>query len=325
MAIKVQVKDNRGVNGTFCNGSWNTNGQPAFGVMPMNTTFANADAFGFGSTPACEGTTFGDPTAQPFTAGNGQWFNHGPVAGNLTSAFNGGLPTNVVNRIATVDPAMGQLAARIAQIDPTFVASLSSVAGGCIWTAAKLVQVAGIDLPLARTIVNLALANPHEALKMAQIALTSPVEARRQMAMLGWNASAAFSQTLPTVGYADARNQLNGLGTMIPVDVYSDGLQYIIEADLPGRSIDDVDITAVNGRLIIEASGLCRSGRKADLPMIAREKSMPITLRRELAIGGDVDVTSISARIVNGVLSITLPKKALVNDTMVARESSLVC
>ncbi|MDP6987405.1 MAG: Hsp20/alpha crystallin family protein [Phycisphaerales bacterium] len=319
MAIKVQVKDNRGCTSTFtdrCNGSFvadgytmNTTGMPNFGVgvTPINT-FNTAGTNGYGTCiqPMAFETSC---QAEPFVGGINDM--------NLNA-----VPT-IIGRIAAMDPALGHVASQIATIDPMFIASLGTVAGGCAWTAAKLVQVAKLDLDLARKIVKVAIVNPQEALAFVQTALVNPVLAARQLASLGlgWNTQ-SMTAAYP---WANGFEYSGPKGSTMPIDVYEDGKAWIIEADLPGVSIDDVDISAANGRLIIEAFVARSSRRPSYASMLHCESRTPRVLRREFAIGLDVETTEISARIVNGVLSIVLPKKiATSSEQFVSREGALV-
>ena len=338
MAIKVQVKDYRGGTNTFTdrfNGSFVADGctmnyatgTPNYGVgvTPINTfNMVDTNWYGTNSQPMTFGqhVTFGQ--ANPFAA---------LVQGTLptTVGFNG-LNINavhtVIGRIAAMDPAIGQVASQIAAIDPMFIATLGTIVGGCTWTACKLIQIADMDLDLARRIVKLAIVNPGEALTLVQIALVNPVVAARQLASLGhgWNA-----QVMSNAGMNAAQPLANGLeyaglkGSTMPIDVYDDGKAWIIEADLPGVSIDDVDITAANGRLIIEAVAAPSIKRSSFASTLHCERSIPRVQRREFAIGLDVETSDISARIVNGVLNIVLPKKlTTTSEQYVSREGILV-
>ena len=329
MAIKVQVKDNRGCTSTFtdrCNGSFvadgytmNTTGMPNFGVgvTPINTfNTAGTNWYGTYSQPMAFGT-FGQ--GKPFTS-----VSNGMLP--TTIGFNGmnlnSTPT-IIGRIAAMDPALGHVASQIATIDPMFIASLGAVAGGCTWTAAKLVQVANLDIDLARKIVKVAVVNPQEALAIVQTALVNPVLAARQLAnlALGCNTQ-SMNAAQPWV---NGFEYCGGKGSIMPIDVYEDGKAWIIEADLPGVSIDDVDITATNGRLIIEAVVARSNKRPSYASMLHCESRTPRVLRREFAIGLDVETTEISAQIVNGVLSIVLPKKIeTASEQYVSREGVLV-
>ncbi len=329
MTIKIQVKDNRGCTPTFADRNRpNTCGtgtfgvaadtaMPAvgFGVAPLNGAFAPISG-GFGH--------FGMDTAglAPFA---GASFMTSPMSGlgltGMQTGLLGALPTQlVVNRIAAIDPSLGQIATQLAAIDPVFVATLGKIAGGCTWTAATLVKIAGIDLHLAKSLANLAMTNPHQALAIASVAMINPMLARQQLAGSGWNTAT------PTLGAGTApMTSMAAAGVQIPVDIYDDGSAYVIEADVPGVSLDDVDLSVANGTLVIEALASRYAGGRTGLPTIVREKVGPRVLRREFTIGSDVEATDISARIVNGLLTIELPKKVAMNGQIFSREGSLAC
>ncbi len=319
MTIKIQVKDNRGCTSTFSD----RNRTNTFSTSPFGIGSETATAtMGCGVTPLNSG--FGQyGVDMPFAAAAplaGPSFMTNPMHGfaGLQGGFIAAQPTNViVHRIAAIDPALGQLAMQLVNIDPMFIATLGKVSGGCAWTAAKLAKVASVDLQLAKSLANLAVANPHQALAIANVAMVNPMLARQQLAGSNWNAT--------TLGLCAGTMSNAGSSVQIPVDIYDDGTAYVIEADVPGVSIDDVDLSVTNGTLAIEALASRYAGGRTGLPTIVREKVGPRVLRREFSIGNDVDATDISARIVNGVLTIELPKKAAMNGQAFNREVSRVC
>jgi HSP20 family protein len=361
MSIKVQVKDNRGCTSTFTdrlNGSFVADGcttdfatgtaNCGIGVAPINATNGNWNA-AYGQPMNVNTFSAAMPFAaysQPMTLGLSDQLagQYAPFAKPFGPAIQGGLPMSAgfngmnislvhtfIGRISAMDPALGQLAWQIAAVDPMFVSTLATLPGSCPWTASKMLQVARLDLELARKIVKLAIVNPREAVTIAQIALVNPVGATRRLATLGTSLNAQPLNTLG-LGFNAAQSMVTGLaaetsfavGTM-PIDVYDDGKAWVIEADLPGVSIDDVDITAANGRLIIEAVVARSNKRPSYVSTLHCESRTPRVLRREFAIGIDVETTEISARIVNGVLSIVLPKKlAATSEQFVSREGTLV-
>ena len=339
MSIKVQVKDNRGCTSTFTdrlNGSFVADGcttnfatgtaNCGIGVTPINATNGNWNA-AYGQPMNVNTFDAATPFAaysQPMTLGlSGQLAGqYATFAKPFGPAIQGGLPMtagfNGMN-ISLVHTF----------IDPMFISTLATLPGSCPWTASKMLQVASLDLELARKIVKLAIVNPREAATIAQIALVNPVVATRRLAALGISLNA---QPLNTLGFNAGQSMVHGLaaetsfaGGTMPIDVYDDGRAWVIEADLPGVLIDDVDITAANGRLIIEAVVARSNKRPSYVSTLHCESRTPRVLRREFAIGIDVETTEISARIVNGVLSIVLPKKlAATSEQFVSREGTLV-
>jgi HSP20 family molecular chaperone IbpA len=358
MAIKVQVKDNRGCTSTFTdrrNSSFVADGcttnaasvaaNCGIGVAPINPINRNWNA---AYSQPMNVNTFGGTMplagyAQPMTRGfSGQCTGlNVTFTRPLDQAIQGGLPMGtgfngmninsvhmLVGRIAATDPALCQVVSQIAAIDPGFITMLATLPGNCPWTASKMLQVACVDLDLARKIVMLAAVNQTEAIAIAQIAMMNPVVATRRLAALGLGYN---TQPLNATGFnvdhpvgSGVRTEATLAGATMPIDVYDDGKAWVIEADLPGVSIDDVDITAANGRLIIEAIAARSNMRSSRVSTLQGEIRTDCNLRREFAIGLDVETTEISARIVNGVLSIVLPKKlAATGEQFISREGNL--
>jgi len=350
MTIKIQAKNNAGCTTSYTDrsrtgfaaerlgvGEWtnNTGMGTGYGVTPI------ISENGFGGFTAPVGFNQWMPSQIGFTGTNG--FGISPMQslnglgmnglgqlmpahlGNAAgSAFQAQLPVvnglsmqSVAHRIAAIDPSLGQVAMQIASIDPMFLNTLAKVSVGCPWTAAKFMQVATVDFNLAHSLLKLALVNPQQAITLASNAMVNPVAVKNQLASQAWNG----------VSYTNGLKAHQSVSAnMIPVDIYDNGVAYVIEAAVPGVSIDDVEIAAVNGRLVIEAATVRSDAYKSPMSALLREKAAPQILRREFAIGNDVLATEISACITNGILSIELPKKsALTVNGVCDRETSFVC
>ena len=79
---------------------------------------------------------------------------------------------------------------------------------------------------------------------------------------------------------------------------------YILEAEMPGVSKDGIEVTVENGELVIV-------GRRADkdLPGNALyRESRPLDFRRVFDLDPSIDTAKITAKIEQGVLTLTLPK-----------------
>ena len=79
---------------------------------------------------------------------------------------------------------------------------------------------------------------------------------------------------------------------------------YILEAEMPGVAKDGIDVTVENGELII-------LGRRVDkeLPGNALyRESRPVDFRRVFDLDPSIDTGRISARMEQGLLTLTLPK-----------------
>lgn len=90
----------------------------------------------------------------------------------------------------------------------------------------------------------------------------------------------------------------------MPMDLYRDGDQYILRADLPGIDPESVDVD-VDGQLLT-----IRAERKLpevqDVQWITRERQSS-SFVRQLNLGQGIDIDAISARYENGVLAVSIP------------------
>ncbi|SMG23862.1 Hsp20/alpha crystallin family protein [Agreia pratensis] len=90
----------------------------------------------------------------------------------------------------------------------------------------------------------------------------------------------------------------------MPVDLYRDGDQYVLSADLPGIDPGSVDVDVDGQLLTIRAkrTGAAHEGVK----WLAQERSNGDYLR-QFSLGDGVDSEKISASYDNGVLSVIIP------------------
>ena len=91
---------------------------------------------------------------------------------------------------------------------------------------------------------------------------------------------------------------------LMPMDVYRDADNYVLNADLPGIDPESVDVDVDGQLLSIRAERPTRT--QADVRWIARERSAGTYLRR-FTLGQGIDTAHISASYDNGVLSVVLP------------------
>lgn len=87
-----------------------------------------------------------------------------------------------------------------------------------------------------------------------------------------------------------------------PVDLYKDKDNTYVRAELPGVNRDDINVEMVDGYLTISASrrSLATDGRGEETFSFSRSVSIP----------EDVHADKVGAAYENGVLTVTLPKKA---------------
>lgn len=86
-------------------------------------------------------------------------------------------------------------------------------------------------------------------------------------------------------------------------DLYETEDGWVLEADLPGVTREDLDIEVEQGMLTLNAEA--RTGRAGT---VLHREFRPVVYRRRFQIGDQVDADRISARLENGVLTLGLPK-----------------
>ncbi len=90
----------------------------------------------------------------------------------------------------------------------------------------------------------------------------------------------------------------------MPVDLYRDGDQYILNADLPGIDPGSVDVDVDGQLLTIRAQ---RTASSADGAKWLSQERPSGSYLRQFSLGDGVDPERISAHYDNGVLSVVLP------------------
>ena len=93
-----------------------------------------------------------------------------------------------------------------------------------------------------------------------------------------------------------------------PVDLHETETSYVLSAELPGLTRDDVHVQFADGRLTFEGQRQ-RSASSEHFHCIERGHG---PFRRSFQLLHPVDATRIAADLSDGVLTITVPKSAVV-------------
>jgi HSP20 family protein len=108
-------------------------------------------------------------------------------------------------------------------------------------------------------------------------------------------------------------------GFIPPVDVREEAERFVVQADLPGVSLADIEITADKGVLTI------RGERKQEShePAQGYERIERVTggFTRRFALPENVQADNIKARYSNGVLEVSIPKQPVQQARRVAIET----
>lgn len=91
---------------------------------------------------------------------------------------------------------------------------------------------------------------------------------------------------------------------LMPVDLFRDGEQYVLHADLPGVDPGSVDVDLDGSQLTIRAQRTADS--REGVRWLARERGAGQFLR-QFTLGEGVDLDGISASYESGVLSVIIP------------------
>lgn len=99
----------------------------------------------------------------------------------------------------------------------------------------------------------------------------------------------------------------------VAVDVADHAEKYVVTADLPGYDVADIDLTFDDGRLRIEAERT-EEHEQREGEYLRRERDQE-TASRSLRLPEPVDADEIVADYTNGVLTVTLPKEGVDEDS----------
>ena len=94
-----------------------------------------------------------------------------------------------------------------------------------------------------------------------------------------------------------------------PVDLYETQTEYVLTAELPGLTRDQIDIQAEDCRIIIRGA---RGGEPRDIPceQYHRVERGHGRFSRAFTLPEPIDVGAISADLKDGILTVTMPKSA---------------
>jgi HSP20 family protein len=92
--------------------------------------------------------------------------------------------------------------------------------------------------------------------------------------------------------------------TGMPVDLYLEGDQYVLKADLPGVRPDSIDVSVDGQVLTVRAERV--EDVKEDVTWIANERP-DLSLLRQFTVSDGIDGEHVSASYDDGVLTVVLP------------------
>ena len=93
--------------------------------------------------------------------------------------------------------------------------------------------------------------------------------------------------------------------THVAVDIRDEGDKFVLEADLPGFAPGDVEIVAAPERLTLKGKRKAANDKSA----LHRERN-DYAFERRFELPRGIDLEAVEAKLDNGVLTVTLPKRA---------------
>jgi HSP20 family protein len=91
--------------------------------------------------------------------------------------------------------------------------------------------------------------------------------------------------------------------TVMPMDAWRDGEQFIVEFDLPGVNADSLELDVEHNVLTVQAE---RPALDPSREMVAAERPRGV-FSRQLFLGENLDTDQIAASYSDGVLRLTIP------------------
>ncbi|KAK9231833.1 hypothetical protein WN943_022073 [Citrus x changshan-huyou] len=116
--------------------------------------------------------------------------------------------------------------------------------------------------------------------------------------------------TTPSRSPHQETNKSKGVSS-IPVDILDSPKEYIFFMDVPGRTKSDIQVTVEDERtLVIRSNGKRKreDGEEEGCKYIRLERRVPHKLLRKFKLPEDANVSAISAKCENGVLTIVVEK-----------------
>ena len=114
--------------------------------------------------------------------------------------------------------------------------------------------------------------------------------------------------------------RLNSVAWIPSVDVREEDSRFVVYADLPGVDAKDIEITAEKGVLTLR--GERKSGTKNEGNGFERVERVAGSFLRRFTLPEDANADGISARHVNGVLEVTIPKQQQVQPKRISVEAA---
>ena len=93
-----------------------------------------------------------------------------------------------------------------------------------------------------------------------------------------------------------------------PVDLYETADEYVLTAELPGLTRDQIDIHAEERRIVIRGARAADPGRDIPCEQFHRVERGHGRFSRAFALPETIEIGAITADLKDGILTVTIPK-----------------
>ena len=120
-----------------------------------------------------------------------------------------------------------------------------------------------------------------------------------------------FAEVFPELfrGFFQPARATGGEALELRVDVKESNGEYTVQAEMPGVKKEDINVQIDGNRVSISAE-VKRESEKKEGERVLRSERYYGAIARAFSLASDVDEAKANAKFENGVLTLTLPKKA---------------
>ena len=93
-----------------------------------------------------------------------------------------------------------------------------------------------------------------------------------------------------------------------PVDLYETPTEFVLTAELPGLTRDEIEIQAEDGRIAIRGARSASAGRDIPCEQYHRVERGHGRFSRAFALPEPIDVDRVTADLKDGILTVSIPK-----------------
>lgn len=147
----------------------------------------------------------------------------------------------------------------------------------------------------------------------------SPWDPWGELAGLHSTMDRIFGDVFGTRGSQGADDSRSGLRVYMPVNLRETSDSYEVEAPVAGFGPDDIDVTFSDGLLTIKAE---KKGQREEQGQYLRREFPRASSARQLALSGEIDPEKIEANVEHGLLTVRVPKAAVVQPRRIRVSSS---